>query len=315
MTVLLGTMGVLAAAACDGGPTPVSSPSDGPHASLSSGPVYNGYLILENNNVYPGEVAVARLSATDQSLNKVDLTTRQVNWSVDKPGYATLGPQYACGSPGEVCVNVSAVSGPQNVWVSATVDNLTFQASLQILQPAAPISVSAISGPSVFPIASWYTWSVTASGGDGTYSYSWEHSYDGGYTWSTILIANGGSSFTRDVRNGDYLHIRVKVTSGNAAPAYSAPFLIDGRNTFDGSINGSTKVRRAGYYTYEAMPQGGSGSYTYSWQGAGSGTGKTITLYYDGCSPTQQTATVNISDGTYTIQRNISILNEIVDGC
>jgi hypothetical protein len=72
--------------------------------------------------------------------------------------------------------------------------------------------VTPISGPGLIVELGTYQWQVSASGGEGSYSYAWELKYYGG-NWAPV---GTGSSYALFVNENQepYFDLRVTVTSG-----------------------------------------------------------------------------------------------------
>ncbi len=68
-----------------------------------------------------------------------------------------------------------------------------------------------ISGPHTLTSAGNYTWTAQGYGGNATYTFSWEISFNEGTSWSTV---GSGPNYTRfiDAEHDDFW-IRAKVTS------------------------------------------------------------------------------------------------------
>lgn len=70
-----------------------------------------------------------------------------------------------------------------------------------------------ITGPTFIDTPGTYTWTAHPGGGNGTYSYQWQESFNNGVSWSNV----GGNSATyseTENSNGSF-KLRVKVTSGS----------------------------------------------------------------------------------------------------
>lgn len=75
-----------------------------------------------------------------------------------------------------------------------------------------PPAVVNVNGPTTIRNEGGYTWNATASGGDGTYEYTWEESVEG----SAYVIVGDGNTFSKyiDTNSGLYIDLRVTVKSG-----------------------------------------------------------------------------------------------------
>jgi hypothetical protein len=169
-----------------------------------------------------------------------------------------------------------------------------------------PLYVSTISGPTTIPAVGWYDYSVTSSGGTGTYTFSWVHQVHG--IVKTESNSTGSSTYSARVEYGDVFDLSVEVTSGDARQ--SRTIRVDGSNALYARITGHTKLMTPGYYTYEIIPQGGAGSYTYQWSGDSWGTGKTFRLYAEPCdSGMQYSIRATVYSGGYSYTAYYSVLN------
>ena len=126
-----------------------------------------------------------------------------------------------------------------------------------------PVGAS-ITGPTSISSAGTYTWQANASGGDGTYAYSWEYRVQGG-AWSAV---GSGSSYSRTVALSDPdFELRVTVTSAGLTgsdPSHLVDVVAPTAPT--ANITGPTSITAAGTYTWQANAAGGNGTYTYSWE-------------------------------------------------
>jgi Subtilase family len=135
---------------------------------------------------------------------------------------------------------------------------------VRALPATSPVSVY-ISGPSTISTAGTYTWYANPSGGNGTFTYSWEYRVQGG-TWTPVGC--GCASYSRSVAAGNPdFELRVTVTSGGASA--SDTHLVDvaiPTGTLGVTISGPTYVIGGSSNTWTANPTGGNGIYTYQWQ-------------------------------------------------
>ena len=125
-----------------------------------------------------------------------------------------------------------------------------------------PPPAANITGPSSVTAAGSYTWQANASGGDGTYAYSWEYRVQNG-TWTA---AGTGSSYSRTVAMTDpSFELRVTVTSAGLTGS-DPSHLVTVSSGPTANITGRLAVYVAGTYTWQANASGGNGTYTYQWQ-------------------------------------------------
>ena len=108
--------------------------------------------------------------------------------------------------------------------------------------------------------AGTHTWTVTSTGGDGTYTYSWEYRVQGG-TWSA---AGTGASYSRTVAATDpAFELRVTATSAGLTGTDTHLVSVGGPTA---GITGPLGVYLASTRTWQANAAGGNGTYTYLWQ-------------------------------------------------
>jgi subtilisin family serine protease len=127
-----------------------------------------------------------------------------------------------------------------------------------------PVPVSAnITGPTAIGTAGTYTWQANASGGTGSYTYSWEYRTQGSTTWTAV---GSGASYSRTVGTSDAdFELRVTVTSGGVSA--SDTHLVDvGATPLSVTITGPGLIYSGRSGTWTANPSGGTGTYTYQWQ-------------------------------------------------
>ena len=120
-----------------------------------------------------------------------------------------------------------------------------------------------ITGTSSITTAGTYTWQANASGGNGTYTYSWEYRVQGATTWAAVGTA---SSYSRAVAAGNpHFELRVTVTSNGAS--VSDTHLVSVNTTpFGVTITGPTYLVGGDPGTWTANVTGAPGAVTYQWQ-------------------------------------------------
>ncbi|MEW5931113.1 MAG: hypothetical protein AB1941_26915 [Gemmatimonadota bacterium] len=134
----------------------------------------------------------------------------------------------------------------------------------------APVYVS-VSGVSAVEFNQPYTWTATASGGDGTgFLYQWYRSTDGGASWSQV---GTGSSYTETPTAGQSFVLRARATSGGRSGTADHPVSVPAtlENLLSAWITGTSDVRfpstsSSGTYTWYANTNGGGiQPLTYEW--------------------------------------------------
>lgn len=183
-----------------------------------------------------------------------------------------------------------------------------------------PVAVSITSGPSTITTAGSYTWTASASGGSGTYTYGWEYRVAGG-TWSA---AGTGSSHTRGVAAGNAsFELRVTATSGGqtATATRSVTVNITSTQLPTVVISGPTDMVPGQPGTWNAVVTNATGTVTYQWQYR-TGTSTTWTNVGTGGSSYSRSAPlrsfylrVNITAGNGSATDDHSVYVEPIDDC
>lgn len=111
---------------------------------------------------------------------------------------------------------------------------------------------------------------AAASGGTGTYTYSWQESTDAGTTWNTIG-GETGLGYTPPTLTATAQYRRVVVSgTGTCNTANTTPVTITVYADLTEGAIGSDQTICSGaapaLLTDASSPTGGTGSYTYSWQ-------------------------------------------------
>ncbi len=143
-------------------------------------------------------------------------------------------------------------------------------------------------------------WSVTPSGGTGTYSYSWS---------GTDGLSGTAQSVVKTYSTVGSKNASVTITSGTQTTVVSCPVLaVNPPPPLAVSCSGSPSPGTTGQpVTWSADASGGLGTYTYSWTGTDtlSGTGQTVTKTYS--TPGTKTATVTVTASTQTRSATCSV--------
>jgi subtilisin family serine protease len=145
--------------------------------------------------------------------------------------------------------------------VTVTSAGLTATDPSHLVDVGIPAPQVIITGPSAIGTAGSYTWQASASGGDGTYTYSWQYRPQGGTTWTTV---GTGASYTRSVALSDAdFELQVTVTSGGQTATDTHAVDIGALAV---TITGPFLIYSSRIGTWTANPTGGDGTYTYQWQ-------------------------------------------------
>jgi subtilisin family serine protease/P2-related tail formation protein len=178
---------------------------------------------------------------------------------------------------------------------------------VDVVAATTPPVAANITGPSSISSSGTYAWDANASGGDGTYAYTWEHRVQGG-AWTVV---GGGSSYSRSVSTTDPdFELRVTVTSAGLT-GYDPSHLVDvvaGSSTPTANITGPSYILTAGTRTWYANAAGGNGTYTYQWQYRRQGT-TTWTNVGTGSSYSR-----SISSGYYTFELQVIVTSGGLSG-
>ncbi len=164
-------------------------------------------------------------------------------------------------------------------------------------EPPAPITATCTvpTNPIALQIS---TWSVSASGGDSTYTYSWTGTdgLNGGGTETSINYPTAGTKgATVTIFSGEQSLVKT-CPDISVAPAPVTPPALN----VDIVANPSTAYVGEPI-TWAAVPQGGDGTYSYSWSGSQSLAGFTQSATVAYSSAGQKSASVQVVSAGQTI--------------
>jgi len=195
-------------------------------------------------------------------------------------------------TPGTKSVRVRVSSGNSSATAQCTV-------TVQAPQQPATLNGSCYATPSTANVNDTVTWVANATGGSGSYTYSWSgwdnlsgtsqtvsksYNYAGTKT-ATVAITSGGQTIYRDCS----MVVQQPSTSNLDGYCYATPSSVLSGNTV----------------TWIANASGGAGNYSYSWSGDVSGSGQSVSRSYSGTG--SRTATVTIYSGGQSITRNCHV--------
>ncbi len=160
-------------------------------------------------------------------------------------------------------------------------------------------SASCYANANNLPLNGFATWTATASGGNGAFTYSWS---------GTDALSGSGATISKQYIVSGIKSAVVTINSGTQTLTVSCGNTINvstdqNNNNNNSSISGycypnTTSVSTNNSVTWTANVVGGNGSYNYSWTGTDSlsGSGSSIykTYYYSGT----KTASVYVTSGT-----------------
>lgn len=163
-----------------------------------------------------------------------------------------------------------------------------------------PLSGSCSVNPSSVSVNGYLNWSSTASGGTGSYTYSWS---------GTDGLSGNSSSVSRTYQTAGTKTGTVTITSGSqsvtrtcsAAVTEIVSGLSVSCSVDDSSVDVDEDV------TYTANVSGGSGSYSYDWTGSESlrGSSRNVTWSYD--NDGTKNATVTVTSGSQSATASCSV--------
>lgn len=169
-----------------------------------------------------------------------------------------------------------------------------------------PLSVSCVANTSYAPLGTPVTWSASATGGNGYYSYSWSGT-DGIYGQGQAITYTYNSSGTKYASvtvysNGQTLTQPCSsyVTMGAPSGAVIGGGYVASNNGLDVACYpdpSSASVNQP--VTWSAEVTGGNGQYTYSWTGTDGLSGSTASTikYYGSAGQKSAIVTVTSTDG------------------
>ncbi len=152
-----------------------------------------------------------------------------------------------------------------------------------------PLSASCTVNPSNVSVGGYLNWGASASGGTGSYSYSWSGT-DGLYGNASSVSR---SYFTAGTKTGT-----VTVTSGSQSVSRTCSGVVTSNYVNDNLAvycsTDSSSVDVDEDTTWRAYPSGGTGSYSYDWDGTDglNGSSRNLTWSYDDNGTKRGTITV-----------------------
>jgi len=184
--------------------------------------------------------------------------TYTFNWEYRAQGSATW-TSVGTGSSYSRTVALSNPAFELRVTVTSSGLSVSDTHSVTVVQPPA----ASITGTTSITAAGTYTWQANASGGNGTYTYSWEYRVQGTTTWTAVGTA---SSYSRAVALGNpAFELRATVTS-NGLTGSDTHLVAVSPAPPTAAISGTTSITTAGTYTWSANAASGNGTYTYNWE-------------------------------------------------
>ncbi|MBR5642863.1 MAG: T9SS type A sorting domain-containing protein, partial [Salinivirgaceae bacterium] len=225
-------------------------------------------------------LAVGEISGGGQSTRSGGTITLSVNPTGGNGTYSYQWEVYSGSAWSKILVNGNSNSYSETN-TNSSGSNLTKKYRVKVTSDnqefyAVPVTVSwhtvlvaeAITGGNISTFGGdnvELTAHASGGGGEGTYSYQWYQSTDGGNTWTSNA---GATNRTCTVSGTDQTVMYKVAISGDGqtdeSPAVSVtwrPILMAGTIT-----GGSQTTYSGGSVTLTANPSGGDGTYTYQWQ-------------------------------------------------
>ncbi|OHA26570.1 MAG: hypothetical protein A3C06_03280 [Candidatus Taylorbacteria bacterium RIFCSPHIGHO2_02_FULL_46_13] len=263
--------------------------SDSCHVTIASNPPpLVTFCVASPSSVNTG-VPVSWVSSVSGGTG-----TYTYSWTGDEGlsgTYANLSKTYS--STGTKQGNVTVTSGSQTGTASCvvTVTNPPPPTTLDGLCFATPSSVH--TGDTVH-------WGATATGGTGSYTYSWsgDEGLSGTSNLSKTYNSTGIKNASVVITSGSNQRItrscQVEVTATPPQP----PLLTGSCLASPSSAHTSDTI------TWTATPSGGTGSYTYSWSGTDSLSGTSVSVNKSYNTTGTKQGTVVIASGSQTVSAN-----------
>jgi hypothetical protein len=161
------------------------------------------------------------------------------------------------------------------------------------------INASCIANPSTINTGDSIVWSATATGGNGSYTYSWN---------GTDGLLGTAASLSKTYLTSGTKYATVTVTSGSQSTTANCSAIVNQPTTPTLSascIANPSTINTGDSVNFSVTASGGNGNYIYSWSGACNGSGLTCSnvFYYRGT----YTTTVTVTSGSQSTYANCII--------
>jgi uncharacterized repeat protein (TIGR01451 family) len=165
--------------------------------------------------------------------------------------------------------------------------------------PDPTLAVSCSGLPNSVNLGSPVTWSATATGGTGSYVYSWV---------GTDGFSASGISTSKTYSNAGSKVATVRVTSGGQSATNNCSAMVNTpvSNLVATCLASPSSIQANSQATFTANVSGGTGGYTYSWSGACTGLISTCINTFP--TPGTQVATLNVTSGNQTVTANCPVV-------
>jgi len=270
--------------------------------------------VVDSALTYQSETRSGNVDVGYNSIPLYSASTRTLNWNgnVLTPGESgsiswkgKVNEPAACGVfdiPNKARITSAEYSPADlmttpSVWVESNTVKTTITKDCPL---PLELSVTCTANPSAVQTGDAVTWSSTASGGVGSYTYSWTG--DDGFsstdqTDSKSYTSSGTKNATVTVTSSSET-ISKTCTTSVASPT-SSPSPLSGSCAVS-----PTAVEIGQEVTWSASATGGTGSYTYSWSGTDGLTGSDASVSRSYASSGTKMGNVTITSGSESITSN-----------
>jgi hypothetical protein len=230
-----------------------------------------------------------------------------VEWTVNASGPYTVYKYTWTGTDGLSGSNSSVIKSYDSTGTksaSVTVKNSkpctacskteTFSCGTVVVENIQDLNVSCSANPNTVNVGEQLTWTANASGGTGSYTYTWI---------GTNSLSGNSDTVVKTYSTEGTKTARVTVRSGNQTAYKDCTGYVRDTPIDDLQVSCSSnydEIETGDSVRYTADATGGSGSYRYSWSGTNSlsGTSRTVTKNYS--TDGEKTARITVTSGGQT---------------
>jgi len=262
-------------AAIDVMPTPSCSASFSPTSLTAPGASNLSWNSSNADRIVGSCTGPIPVTAGDQALN-----------------YSNFPVSFTASQTGtETCTFVPSKNG---------INGESCSASVIVNAPLVPNLLASCSAtPSSVSVGGSIAWNATASGGSGSYTYSWT---------GTDSLSGSDSSISKTYTTAGSKLATITVVSGTETVTANCSATVT-ESPANLSVSCSATPSSAvigGSVAWNATASGGSGSYTYSWTGTDSLSGSNSSVSKTYSTSGEKIATVTVISGTQTATANCS---------
>ncbi len=191
------------------------------------------------------------------------------------------------------------------VTITSGSQSITRTCSAVVNTPTPTLSASCSVNPSAVNIGGTLSWGVNASGGTGSYTYSW--SGTDGLTSNSPFVSKSYS--TAGTKTGT-----VTITSGSQSITQTCSAVVN-QNIVVNDLTVSCSVNPSYVEVYDdvnwrANASGGTGSYTYSWSGTNSLSGSNRNIVWSYNTSGTKRGTVTVTSGGQSASASCTVIVE-----